>query len=472
MRVPFIALLLCVAVNSSFINPYPRFAKYNDGGDPGDPAFLTPLIQAGKIDKALELATVADKPFDWLKSYAGYLTVNEKYNSNMFFWYFPSESDPHHDPIVLWLQGGPGASSLFGLFTENGPFSVTESGLEPRKYSWHKNHNLIYIDNPVGTGFSFTDDDAGYAKNEKDVGRDLYEAVKQLFQLFPEFQTLDFYITGESYAGKYVPALAYKIHKTQEKYTRHGKKIPVPIKLKGIAIGNGLSDPIHQLKYGDYLYQLGLIDINARQVFHEYETKGIDCIKKRDMNCAFEVFDELINMDELPSGSLFHNYTGYDTYFNYLKTKGDNSSDIMGKFLQTSKIRKAIHVGNMTFHDLEGENKVEEHLKQDVMDSVAPWIAELLGHYRVCIYNGQLDIIVAYPLTLGYLQRLKFPGANIYKHAPRYIWRIDGEIAGYAKEAGQLVEVLVRKAGHMAPADQPKWVFDMITRLTNGKGFS
>lgn len=200
------------------------------------------------------------------------------------------------------------------------------------------------------------------------------------------------------------------------------------------------------MDYGDYLYQLGLIDSNGRDVFLEYQKKGIDCIVNKDFNCAFEVFDQLINMDELPEGSLFKNLTGFNIYFNYLKTSDDAAAPL-GDFLQKSETRRAIHVGNNSFHDLDGENKVEEHLKLDVMDSVADWVAELLSHYPVLVYNGQLDIIVAYPLTENYLKSLNFDGADQYKTAKRYIWRVDNDVAGYAKHAGNLTEVLVRNAG-------------------------
>uniref|UniRef100_A0A1B0CUH6 Serine carboxypeptidase n=2 Tax=Lutzomyia longipalpis TaxID=7200 RepID=A0A1B0CUH6_LUTLO len=268
--------------------------------------------------------------------------------------------------------------------------------------------------------------------------------------------------------GKYVPALTHRIHKMNEHAAENEK-----INLKGMAIGNGLSDPLHQLKYGDYLFQLGLIDANGRDLFHEYEKRGVDAINKRDFNAAFDIFDELINMDQLPSGSLFKNLTGFETYFNYLKSTDSGIDDNnMGKFLQRADVRKAIHVGNCTFHDTSGENKVEEHLKLDVMDTVAPWVSEILAEYRVCIYNGQLDVIVAYPLTVNYLSQLKFKDREAYLKAPRYVWRVDKDIAGYAKEAGNLVEVMVRNAGHMVPADQPKWAMDLITRLTSGKSFA
>lgn len=446
----------------SFINHYPRYEEYFDGGDPGQPLFLTPLIEKGKINEARQSSKVLGSKFLNVESYSGYLTVDKAHNSNLFFWYFPAEKNAAYAPVVIWLQGGPGASSLFGLFVENGPFEINASGhLHKREYSWSKTQNMIYIDNPVGTGFSFTENDDGYAKNEKDVGRNLYEAVGQLYKLFDFTSSSGFWVTGESYGGKYVPALAFHIM-SHEIY-----KIP----LKGVAIGNGLSDPLHQLKYGDYLYQLGLIDLNGLQLFHMAEKKGVACIKNHDMECAFNEFDKLINMDQSPEGSIFHNLTGYDTYFNYLHPEIVNSSNVLGQFLQSSDTRRAIHVGNMTFHDLDQENKVELHLKNDIMDTVAPWISQLLDSHRVCIYNGQLDIIVAYPLTVNYLHNLKFKGSELYKINKRHIWRVDGEIAGYVKEANNLVEILVRNAGHMAPADQPKWLFNMINHLTTGEKF-
>lgn len=296
----------------------------------------------------------------------------------------------------------------------------------------------------MGTGFSFTDSDDGYAKNEGDVGQNLLLAMQQFFLLFPKLQKNEFFVSGESYGGKYVPAIGYAIYQDSKRPTEDPQK--PKINLKGLTIGNGFSDPLHQFNYADYLYQLGLIDTNGHQLFIEYQNKGLGCIKSGDFQCAFEVFDQLLDADEYKQGSLFKNLTGFDMYFNYLKTADDDDSP-MGEFLQKSDTRRAIHVGNNSFHDLSGENKVEDHLKRDVMDSVADWVAELLSHYPILIYNGQLDIIVAYPLTENYLKNLNFNGAEQYKTAKRYIWRVDKEIAGYAKHAGNLTEVLVRNAG-------------------------
>lgn len=352
---------------------------------------------------------------------------------------------------------------MFGLFMENGPFIVTANKtLELRKYSWNKSHNLLYIDNPVGTGFSFTDNDKGYATNETDVGRDVHTALVQFFKLFPELQGNDFYVTGESYAGKYVPAVSHAIKD-------YNIKAETKINLKGLAIGNGLTDPENQLLYGDYLYQLGLIDANGRDLFHQYEQKGRDLIKQKKFEEAFNLFDTLLDGDLIGYPSLFKNLTGFDFYFNYLQTHDTNDSDYMSEWIQRADTRRAIHVGNCTFHV--EDKTVEQHLKADVMQSLAILISDLTKHYRVLIYNGQLDIIVAYPLTENYLQNLDWTGAEKYKKAERKLWFVGSELAGYSKTVDNLTEVLVRNAGHMVPSNQPLWALDLITRFTHNKSF-
>lgn len=105
----------------------------------------------------------------------------------------------------------------------------------------------------------------------------------------------------------------------------------------------------------------------------------------------------------------------------------------------------------------------------DVMQSVGPWIKNLLSEYRILFYNGQLDIIVAYPLTVNFLEHLQFDSAQQYKSARRSIWRVGTDVAGYVKKAGNLTEVLVRNAGHMVPSDQPVWALELITSFTRNR---
>ena len=142
------------------------------------------------------------------------------------------------------------------------------------------------------------------------------------------------------------------------------------------------------------------------------------------------------------------------------------------QFVQMPEVRRAMHVGNMTWND---GKKVEEHLLNDVMDSVKPWIEELLNfkEYRIMIYNGLMDVIIAWPLTENFITSMKgWKDRNEFINQERTKWRTGGgQLAGYAKHVGNFTQVLIRNAGHMVPYDQPKAAFDMITRFTSGKKF-
>lgn len=410
--------------------------------DAQTPLHLTPYIKKGNFSTARSLAYVnhPDLKLKRIISYAGFLTVNEQYNSNLFFWFFPAKINPSKAPVVLWLQGGPGAASLYGLFMENGPVFINPSNrMEQREYSWNQHHNLLYIDNPVGAGYSYTDNEAGYLTNQVDIGNNLFSAVKQFFQLFSHLRSNGFYISGESYAGKYIPALGHAIY-----INRNSSDLNDRINLKGVAIGNGVSDPIHQLEFGEYIYQLGFIDSNALKIFNDAQNNAIAAIQEKNFVAALQYTFGLINTP----GCLFNNLTGFTSPYNYLKPHGyDESIAAVNKFMLTSNIGKALHVGNKTFTAFSDKNIVLAHLLNDVMDSVAPWVAELIDNYKVFIYNGQLDLLAGSTLTHKYLSYLQFNGSDEYKTAVRNVWMVDDEIAGYIKKVGNLNEITIRLAG-------------------------
>lgn len=109
-----LCLLLCSIVvlitptytaKRSFINPYPRFKHYHDGGDPGEALYLTDIIAKDPLEAQKRAKVDGDGLLGQVQSYAGYLTVNKQYESNTFFWYFPAEVNVEYAPVVLWLQG-------------------------------------------------------------------------------------------------------------------------------------------------------------------------------------------------------------------------------------------------------------------------------------------------------------------------------------------------------------------------------
>ena len=142
------------------------------------------------------------------------------------------------------MTGGPGCSSEVALFGENGPCTVNKNGTAtmPNKYSWNSRANLLYIDQPAGTGFSYG---LGLDHDEAQVSADMYDFLQQFFKAHPSYRKNDFYTFGESYAGHYVPAVTHQIWQNNKKAAPG----TVHINLKGTSVGNGLTDPLIQYAY-------------------------------------------------------------------------------------------------------------------------------------------------------------------------------------------------------------------------------
>ncbi len=164
------------------------------------------------------------------KQYGGYLDA-ENGNAHLFYMFVESEGNPSTDPIILWLNGGPGCSSLLGYFTEHGPFDPSSgTTVSLRPYRWSRLANILYLESPAGVGFGYCDD-GNYNYNDTRSMNMNYDALTSFFNSYPEYKTNPFYIMGESYAGIYVPMLANKI--VENAATFNGPK------LVGVGVGNG-----------------------------------------------------------------------------------------------------------------------------------------------------------------------------------------------------------------------------------------
>ena len=156
--------------------------------------------------------------------------------------YYPPQSGSATAPTVLWLQGGPGGSSLFGMMCEMGPFrsAATPTTIEANPGSWNAEYGMLFIDNPVGAGFSYTTN-GGYVTNEDVVAQNLDAALTQFYSVFPALKVNPFFITGESYGGHYVPAISARLVANEAAGTS------AVAKLSGIAVGDGWIDPVHMI---------------------------------------------------------------------------------------------------------------------------------------------------------------------------------------------------------------------------------
>eukprot|EP00775_Hariotina_reticulata_P001910 gene1910-2243_t len=175
--------------------------------------------------------------------YGGYITVDQKSNRNLYYYLVESEGNPATDPVVLWLNGGPGCSSFDGFIYEHGPFlfswadaKMNQLVLQENPFAWSKAATVIYLDSPSAVGLSYSDNHADYATNDTATAADSHRFLRQFFTLYPHLQANDFYISGESYAGIYVPML------TKEVVIGNHKGVKPPINIKGYLVGNGCTD--------------------------------------------------------------------------------------------------------------------------------------------------------------------------------------------------------------------------------------
>ena len=150
--------------------------------------------------------------------------------------------------MILWMTGGPGCSGMLALFVENGPYKVSKAGsLSLNPFSWNNRSNILFIDQPVGTGFSYDTSpltDLGVT-NEHQMAANMWEFLQKWFAAHPKYMASKFYIAAESYGGHYAPALASFIQ------SQNNAKAGADINLAGVLIGDGLVDPLHQ--YSSYV---------------------------------------------------------------------------------------------------------------------------------------------------------------------------------------------------------------------------
>ncbi|XP_059058195.1 venom serine carboxypeptidase-like [Achroia grisella] len=407
---------------------------------------LTPYIKRNETEKARNLSEVDKSLFLNVSSYSGFVTVDERYNSNMFFWYFPvAEGNVTESPWIIWLQGGPGATSLAGVFDEIGPFEYNKE-LKLRDASWGKGNSLLFIDNPVGTGFSFTNSDDGFIRDMNKCAEDLYSLLQQFLTVFPELRKAPLYIAGESYAGRYAPAFAYKILQT------NNLQRDEPVNLQGLMLGNPVFNHKDIADYTKVYYEWGLIDSNGVQIVKPLQDAYLKAITDNNYKLASSLREQLLNELE--------NITLQKQSYNILKDAINVDQFI--SFVDRNEIKQAIHVGAIKFAF--SNETVFEKLISDFLSNNTLEMETLLENYRILIYCGQLDAVAPCVLNAeGRRRSWAWSQRDKFMNAPRTPVLYNDSVAGYVKSGGGLTEVLVRGAGHLVPIDKPEQTQKLIS---------
>jgi vitellogenic carboxypeptidase-like protein len=350
---------------------------------------------------------------------SGYLNVNKGGSALGFIFYGKvgaSRTTLKNYPTIIWLNGGPGSSSQLGNFMELGPHFVRPAAMAPyeivkNNYTWVKEYNVIFVDQPVGTGLSYADPTfapGAYVKNMTDVANDFYYALKELY-MNPNgcFNKVGItgahplFVFGESYAGKYAPAIGQKIKYEQ---LQNGGFLTG---LKGVAIGDGFTHPYHILtQVGEFAFNLGLIDYQERSTIEHIILNSTYQERFRNWRDLHDTFDLALDLIVNMSGGVnVYDITKYRDYPTELVASFLESPDNKKRFALNAEVPFGKQSGN-----------VYESLYEDFMYQYVHLVEMLLqDKVNVLIYNGQNDLIVETPGTFKWAEMLHYDSADQFR---------------------------------------------------------
>lgn len=449
------------------------------------------LCMLSFISTQEEVKHLPDYPYKG-QMYSGYLTLDNP-KKKLHYLFIESQRNPSTDPLVLWLNGGPGCSSLLGWAQEHGPAMMEEDSvftLNP--YSWNKVANMIYLESPANVGFSYNESDReqDLYVNDEISGLENLQAMIDFFRKFPNFKNNDFYISGESYAGIYVPTLASNILDYNSRTVSTQR-----IKLKGMLIGNGVTDWKVDTEPAliDFAYSHALYSPEVRKKYIDNCVNQGDEQECRQASFRIQASLSSVNIYDIyrdcyipPSNRhlskknnfnytpwLFSGMLGRSENNGFLSFLGQRFSttppcvDSLGpdQYFNRQDVKAALNVRT----DLEWgmcSDDVGQHYDVDQEKGSYYLYPKLLGKIRILIYSGDTDAAVPVNGTQKWISNLKL---NVKK--PWRSWRIDNPnaVAGYITEYEGLTFVTVKGTGHMVPQWKPKEAYHMFTKFLEGQ---
>ncbi|KAI0275295.1 Alpha/Beta hydrolase protein [Gloeopeniophorella convolvens] len=423
-----------------------------------------------------------------VKQHSGYLDITD--GKHLFFWFFESRSNPSKDPLVLWLNGGPGCSSSTGLLFELGPCRITDEGknttLNP--HSWNERANIIFLDQPVGVGYSYSSD-GSTVNTSPVVGQDVYAFLELFISRFPEYAKLPFHLAAESYGGTYAPNIASVIYNKNKELAL----APVPgvskINLASVILANGITDPYIQMaSVPDYACE------GPYPVYDDPESPQCVALRSKVPTCQRLIqscYSYNSRLTCVPAalycwGQLFGplQQTGLNLYD--VRRKCDRSKDADGPlcykqmgwietWLNEPKTKAALGVDpTKTFESCSMEINQSFMFQGDGMHNSAVLLPELINDgIRLLVYAGNADMMCNYIGNERWVENLEHKFHKEFLAAPSIQWvtaregRVAGEVraaGGGGFGAGNVTFVNVYAAGHMVPYDQPEAALDLFTR--------
>lgn len=447
--------------------------------DQHDLAFVNAEHNRRLMDKGRESHRVTglpDAPDLAEAQYAGFIPVGVGSHANIFYWLFESRKSPKEDPIVIWLNGGPGCSSMDGLFVELGPYKMTSNRkIVMNQLSWNMEANLLFIDQPVGTGLSYSTTNT-YARNDLEVNTAFYEFLEKFFRLHSQLttsdniagvlQTRDVYFSGESHAGHYIPSVVAFISQ------KNNEQPQVRIKVKGILIGNGWIDPINQYDVSDFAHSIGLISAQQKNSLKKMEQSCVSNLKagRLKTKVCFDLLDDVVESSGMAQATRVSMYDSRD--FTKLPNPFPPNHEFVEQYMNRKDVKIALNLGNPPQVFRECQDSPYNALSHQDGKSIMKEISQLLNSgMRILFYSGQYDLICNHLGNEKALDELDWRGRDQWLSVRPQLYTVKARTTGYMKSYQNLLFLLVLDAGHMVPLNQPEVALDMLKRFITGQSF-
>ncbi|KAL3832971.1 hypothetical protein ACJIZ3_007707 [Penstemon smallii] len=418
--------------------------------------------QKGLKEKDL-IERLPGQPQVKFRQYGGYVTVNKTAGRAFYYYFVEAQRSEKTLPLLLWLNGGPGCSSLaYGAMQELGPFRVHSDGktLYKNKFSWNHAANVLFLESPAGVGFSYSNTTSDFkSSGDERTAIDNYVFLLNWFDRFPEYKNRDFYISGESYAGHYVPQLAHTIF-------IHNKKAKTnSINLKGIIIGNAVINDETDVK-GMYAYFAShalISDATSDQIMKYCDFSPNATTQTDKCNEAASEADDNVNDIDIYNiyGPLCHNpnITQNPKKTTSALNMDPCSDNYVYAYLNRPEVQEALHA-NVTHLPYDWKPCSEVLQKwHDSPATIIPLLKEFIANgLRVWIFSGDTDGRIPVTSTKYSIEQMKIPSKSSW-----YPWYLGGEVGGYAQVyEGNLTFATVRGAGHQVPSFQPARALSLI----------
>uniref|UniRef100_A0A0R0IL19 Carboxypeptidase n=1 Tax=Glycine max TaxID=3847 RepID=A0A0R0IL19_SOYBN len=401
------------------------------------------------------------------QQFSGYVTVDDMKHKALFYYFVESETDPASKPLVLWLNGG--CSSLgVGAFSENGPFRPNGEVLIKNEYSWNRETNMLYLETPVGVGFSYAKGGSSYdTVNDETTARDNLVFLQRWFNKFPHYRHTDLFLAGESYAGHYVPQLAklmIEINKKEKMFN-----------LKGIALGNPVLEYATDFNSrAEFFWSHGLISDSTYKLFttgcnysryvSEYYRDSISPLCSKVMKQVSRETSKFVDKYDVTLDVCISSVLSQSKAICPQSQQTNESIDVcvddkVTNYLNRKDVQEALHaklVGVQKWNVC-STNSILDYDMLNLEVPTLPIVGSLIkAGVRVLIYSGDQDSVI--PLTGSRTLVQKLARQLRLNTTIHYrVWFEGQQVGGWTQVYGNILSfATVRGASHEAPFSQPE----------------